>query len=45
VRELRTALRDITDALKAVDDRITYVFVRPLESSTQVDGYPGTNPG
>jgi cation diffusion facilitator family transporter len=45
VRELRTALRDITDALKAVDDRITYVFVRPLESSTQVDGYPGTDPG
>ena len=34
VRELRTALREITNALKAVDERITYVYVRPFESST-----------
>ena len=33
LRELRAALRDITHALKSVDDRITYVYVRPLESS------------
>ncbi len=33
LRELRAALRDITHALKSLDDRITYVYVRPLESS------------
>jgi len=35
LQDLRAALRDITDALKSVDERITYVYVRPLESTTE----------
>jgi cation diffusion facilitator family transporter len=31
LRELRTAIHDITKALKRVDERIAYVYVRPLE--------------
>jgi cation diffusion facilitator family transporter len=31
LRQLRTALHDITQALKAVDERITYVYVRPRQ--------------
>jgi cation diffusion facilitator family transporter len=33
LNELRGALRDITKALKAVDERIEYVYVRPPESA------------
>jgi hypothetical protein len=33
LRDLRDALRDITKALKAVDARIEYVYVRPLEEA------------
>jgi len=33
VRDLRAALRDITKALKSVDERITYVYVRPPEET------------
>jgi cation diffusion facilitator family transporter len=33
VRELRAAIRDLTKALKGVDERIAYVYVRPLEES------------
>jgi hypothetical protein len=35
VRDLRAALHDITNALKAVDERIEYVYVRPREESAQ----------
>ena len=36
VRELRAALRDITHALKAVDERITYVYVRPHDEGVSI---------
>ncbi|HEY7293243.1 MAG TPA: hypothetical protein VH583_25635 [Vicinamibacterales bacterium] len=31
VSDLRRSMREITAALKAVDDRIAYVYVRPAE--------------
>jgi cation diffusion facilitator family transporter len=34
VRELREALHDITASLKAVDERVSYVYVRPHEEKT-----------
>jgi divalent metal cation (Fe/Co/Zn/Cd) transporter len=33
LRDLRDAMHDITEALKAVDERIAYVYVRPLDES------------
>jgi len=38
IGDLRDAVREITAALKAIDDRIAYVYVRPPRSSGNAGG-------